>query len=713
MLTTSPEPLTDPTTKVSADSMNALLQPRSIALVGASAKPGSYGNQMLLNALWGGFQGKVFAVNPGYCKIDALPCYPALDALPQTVEHVVLSVANQRLESAMTAAIEHGAQAVTIFASCLLDGDTEPPLAVRLRDKANEAGVRIFGGNGMGFHNFDAGLHIGLIRFPSEIPRGSVTLISQSGSVFGALSYNERRFGFNLCVSSGAELNTSAADYLGWALSQRSTQAVGMFLESVRDAERFEQVLAEAATREVPIVILKSGRTAASAAMARTHTGALAGDDAAYEALFERYGVARVYTLDELAATLLLAVQPRRPSAGALASIHDSGGECELILDLAADVDVQFGTLSEDTKTTLRASLDAGLEPSNPLDCWGTGLDIEEQLGICFQALMDDSSTAIGLFVFDVRNDQPFHLKYMNALERVAANTSKPVALATNFSWLLNDEAVARMHGAGIPFVGNTREALLAVKHNLAYRDFLRRDPIMPPAAPSEVVLRRWRERLASGVSLDAMESFALLKDFGIRVPEMHVAGNDEALHQAARRLGFPLVLKTANKNIAHKADVGGVVTGIMDQEVLSNAYAAMSGALGPEVVLMEQASAGVEANIGITRDAQFGPLVMVGTGGVLIELIKDRAVTLAPCDAAGIERLCAGLVLDKLLGGVRGAPPADRNALFEAAAHLSVLADSLGKFVDSIDVNPVIVTPHGAIAVDALVVLHSDEPQR
>ena len=318
--------------------LDPLLAPRSLALVGASVRPDTAGHDMVRMAVGAGFEGSVTPINPKYETIDGLPCLPSLADMAEPPDHVAIALGDDRLEAALGQAIEAGARAATIFASGVDGGDETLP--ARLGAMAREAGIEMCGINCMGFYNLDARLRVCGFASPLDMTPGGIAWIAQSGSVFGALAHNDRRPRFNLCVSSGAETVTTAADYLDWSLRQPSTTVAALFLESVRKPELFEHALAEAAARDIPVVVLKIGRTEASAAMALTHTGALAGDDGAYEALFRQYGVIRVRTMDEMAATLLLLQDGMRAGPGALASMHDSGGEREMIADLAHDLNV-------------------------------------------------------------------------------------------------------------------------------------------------------------------------------------------------------------------------------------------------------------------------------------------------------------------------------------------------------------------------------------
>ncbi len=699
-----PAPVKNPAS-AAAHPLDPLLAPRSIAFVGASQRPNTPGNDTVREALAGGFGGALYPINPRYSDVEGLSCFASIDDLPETVDHVVLCVASAKIEDALAQAIRHGARAATIFASCHLEQDREPALSKRIAAMAREASVAICGGNCMGFVNKEIGLQIA--AYPCHTGRkvGPITWIAQSGSVYGTLAFNDQRLKFNLCVSSGGEFVTRSSDYLEWALRRESTGVVGLFLESIRDPEGFEAALAEAARREIPVVVLKAGRTPGAAAMARTHTGALAGDDAAYRALFDRYGVVRVETLDELAATLLLFSHPARPGAGGLASIHDSGGECELLIDLATDVGVPLARINDQTRQTLREHLDPGLEAVNPLDAWGTGHDSVNTFQRCLEALMADPDAAAALIVSDIRCGHYHHQNLIQVARTVAERATMPLAFATNYSSVNHRQLALELTEFGVPVLDGTREALQAFRHLFDYRDFLARAESAPPPRPAAEVTKRWRERLCDPQPLDEVESLALLADYGVPVARaVRAASKDEAL-QAAAEIGYPVVLKTAEPGIEHKSEVGGVVLDLADPEALKAAFGDLEHRLGARVSVSRRVSEGVEIALGAIRDPQFGSYVMVAAGGVLIELLADSAVSLAPIDENGAERLLGSLKARRLLDGLRGKPAADVASLCRAIACLSVLADDLGDALEQLDVNPLIASPDGCVAVDALVI--------
>ena len=684
-----------------AHRLSPLLTPRSIALVGASPRPGTPGNDMIGLLAAGGFDGEVFPVNPAYDEIGGRRCWPSIGALPGPVDLAVLAVANARVEAALAEAIAAGAGAAVIFGSCLLPDDTDPPLIARLAGMARAAGIPLCGGNGMGFYNDTAGVWVGAFPTARQRRPGGITFISHSGSPYGALAHNDARFRFNLIVSPGQELSATAADYLDYALDQPETRVVGLFLETVRDPPGFLAALDKAARRQVPVVVLKVGRTARGAALALSHTGAMAGNHAAYRAVFERFGVLEVETIDELACTLLLFAQPRRAAPGALAVVQDSGGERELVTDLAEDLGVRFAEMSPDTVRRMAALLDPGLEPVNPLDAWGTGRDFVDVFAGCFTAMLEDPGTALGVLFNDLRDDYYVHAGLSEAARRALAATEKPVVYATNYTQVRHPNVSVVLTEAGIPVLDGTVPALKAVRHMLAERDFRQRAADPPPAvAPA----RDWRARLAAGGPLSEAEALALLADYGVPVVKHAVATTvDEAL-RAAADIGYPVALKTAMPGMLHKTEQGGVILGLSGPEALRAAYAELGARIGPRVLVADMLPPGVELAYGMTRDAQFGPLVMVAAGGVLVEKLGDARHTLAPFGPTTAVRLLDGLRLRPLLDGHRGRPAAELARVAEELARFSVLCADLSDLLEAIDVNPLIAGPGGAIAVDALV---------
>lgn len=685
--------------------LDPLLRPASLAIIGASPKPGSYGRGIIDACVRAGFPGRLFFVNPNYESLDGQPCYPSLETLPEAPEHCILGVANARVEAALREAIAAGVRAATIFGSGQLPDDSDPPLLERLRSLAREAGLLICGGNGSGFYNRADQVRCQMGGGAAE-PEGPVTFIAQSGSISSAVAGNDGRLRFNLVVSSGQEITTDVSDYMDFALGLESTRAIGLFIETIRNPEGFLSVLHRAAEQDIPVVVNKVGRSEASQRFAVSHSGALTGNDAVYDAVFARHGVLRVEDPDEFVATLqLLSTGRRAASGGGLVAMTDSGGERELLADVAAAQAVAFAPLTPATRASLAGRLEHGLEPENPLDAWGTGHGFETIFEGCFGDLLADPNAALGLWVADLRDGVAYHEAYARVAARLAGTTQKPFAIATCYSKCVNSQMANQLREAGVPVLEGMRPALVAARQALAYSQWRARGTMTPPPTPSAEIVARWRARCAEAGPLDEPESLALLADFGLPVAAHRVVETRDAALEAAAALGFPVVLKTAMPGIHHKSEVKGVHLNLAGPEAVAAAYDDLGARLGPRVLVSRMAPAGLEIVFGAVKDPQFGPVAVIGAGGILVELLRDTRFALPPFDRAEASRLIAGLAVRPVLDGVRGRPPLDGEALAEAFARFSVMLATLGDSLAEVDVNPIILGPQGLTAVDALIV--------
>ena len=688
---------------MTAHRLEPLLNPTSVAVIGASQKAGSFGLMTIETLRRSGFEGPVYAVNPGYDEVAGYPCVAAIGDTPEPVEHAIMVVANSRVEAAIEAVIRAGVKSVTLMASGYLEGDTEPKLTERLAAMANEAGLLVCGGNCLGYYNFENRIHTNWCpRDP--YPPGNVAFISHSGAIFLSIAGSDPRMRYNLAVSAGQELNVTAADYLDYMLDMPSTRSVAMILETVRNPELFVAALEKARDRDIPLVAIKIGRTAQSARLAMTHSGALAGDDAAYEALFDHYGVIRAATVAELTGTAQVLATGKRAATGGLVGLHDSGGSRGLAIDLANDHGGRYANIADATTAVLAGHLEYGLEPVNPVDMWGTGVNWIEVIEGCYTALINDRDSGAGIYFGDysvIHEDMP-HM--VAAIERTAAQTSKPAFIVQPVAGVLPDAMLARVHG-GMPIIDGIETGMQVVRALFWYRDYLARHGAVPPTAPAADVIARWRARLATGADLDEAESLALFADFAIDVAAHRVVTGEAELSDALGELGYPVVVKTAEPGIAHKSDVGGVHLGLGDAAAALAAYRNLAGRLGPRALVSAMVEAGTELSFGMVHDDQFGPLIMVATGGVLIELLEDRKVAMPPFSTVEARRLLDGLRGRKLLDGARGRPAADVDAAALALARFSVLAHELGDLIAEADANPILCTPTGAVAADGLIV--------
>ncbi|HVB41844.1 MAG TPA: acetate--CoA ligase family protein [Streptosporangiaceae bacterium] len=727
-----------------------------MAIVGASDRPGSFGARMIAEVGKSAAKPASYLVNPRYREIGGQRCYPSVADLPGAPDLVLLGVPDAALHDQLTLAATLGCRSAVIFGSahenqprqggpargpagagrpagspasglagaCHPTGSPSgrpPDLRQRLAATATTAGMELCGAGCMGFANVGHGLRaMGYIE-PDPLPAGPVALVTHSGSVFSALLRSRRAFGFTLAVSSGQELVTPAAAYLSYALARPQTRVLALVLEAMRQPDELREVLAQAAGRDVPVVLLTAGGSASGRAMVAAHSGALAGSDGGWEALARGYGIHRVTDLAELADTLELfslrttrsrraPAQPgRRAPAGAgrrgIAAVHDSGLERAHVADLADELGVPFAKISDATKARLAGLLDAGLTPANPLDVWGTGASTRELFAGSLTALAEDDAVDAVAFAVDLITELDGDDAYPLAALDAARRTAKPLAVISNLASGIDAGAAGLLREHGIPVLEGTRTGLLAFRHLLDAADRTAPAAAAPPPRAADPARTARAHGLLARCARTGAAHLALLREYGIVTAEAERVTSVRAALAAAGRFGYPVVLKTDQPGVAHKSDAGGVVLGIGGDAGLAAAYADLAARLGPAALVCRAVPPGTELALGIVRDPSLGPLVVVGAGGVLVELIGDRAVALPPVTAAQAAGLLDGLKVRRLLAGARGAPPADLGAVGQAIAGLSALACELGDQIEALDINPLICGPHGAIAVDALVV--------
>lgn len=703
----------------------AMLEARSVALVGASPRPGSLGERMVAEVSRSPAGPRVYLVNPRYREIAGRPCHPSLADLPETVDLVLLGVPDTALGDQLSLAARRGDRSAVIFGGAYEIPDISPGTAglrARLAATAQAAGMAVCGAGCMGFVNISHGLRaVGYIE-PDPLPAGPIALITASGSVFSAMLRTRRALGFTLAVSSGQELVTPAAAYARYALSLPQTRVLGLVLEAIHDSDGLQQALAGACVADVPVVLLTAGSSATGRALVTAHSGALAGQDGGWEALAGAYGVHRVADLAEMADTLELFAAGRRaaraaeplapgeqgPLAGrtGIATVHDSGLERAHTADLADGLGVPFAAISDATRDRLAGLLDPGLEPANPLDMWGASRDAQRQLTESLAALADDPAVAAIALAVDLVTEFDGDRTYQLAVTDAARRTAKPVVVLASIAAAVDPDAAAQLRRAGIPVLEGARSGLLALGHLLDHA--ARPVPAAPvPAAPPPADLARrdhWARELATG-DLAGARLFDLLRAYGIAATRACPAGTADEVLAAAADVGYPVVLKTASPGIAHKSDAGGVVLGLRDPAGLAAAYADMATRLGPQVLVCETAGPGTELALGITADPDLGPLVVAGAGGLLVEFLADRVVALPPVGAEQARRMLGRLRVAGLLAGVRGQPAAGTGAVVAAITAVSAIATELGDYLAALDINPLICGPHGAVAVDALAV--------
>ncbi|HET7016890.1 MAG TPA: acetate--CoA ligase family protein, partial [Streptosporangiaceae bacterium] len=664
--------------------LQAMLEARSIAIVGASARPDSFGSRMLAEVGRSPSKPSIYPVNPRYQEISGSRCYPSLADLPGPVDLVMLGVPDAALEQQLELAAEMGCRSGLIFGNA--HEDPAPgglSLRQRLAGIARAGGMELCGAGCMGFANVGYGLRaMGYVE-PDPLPAGSIALVTHSGSVFSALLRTRRAFGFTLAVSSGQELVTAAPSYLEYALAQPETKVLALVLEAMREPDKLRSVLDVAAERDLPVILLTAGQSESGRAMVAAHSGALAGSGAGWEALVRHYGIHRVSDLAELADTaelFSLLTRSRRlvktdARAGrGIATVHDSGLERAHTADVAEELGVPFAAISVSTKSKLTELLDPGLLPTNPLDVWGTGASTRELFGSCLEVLAQDDSTDVVALAVDLVTELDGDDSYQQAVLDVTRRTGKPLAVIANVPSAIDADAAARLRQRDVPVLESLRTGLLALNHLLVHGAGQK-----PAPAPAPNQARRARaQNLLDSITESGQTQLQLLAEYGLQTPATERVTDVEAAAAAATRIGYPIVLKTDEQGIAHKTDSGGVLLGIADEAGLRAAYTDLATRLGPAALICQTIPPGVELALGVVRDPDLGPLVVVGAGGVLVELIADRAVALPPLTKTDAAALLANLKVTKLLAGHRGAAPADLDAITTAIVAVAELASEL-----------------------------------
>ena len=689
--------------------LDPLLRPSSIAIVGASASEG-VGRRILETLLHGQYPGSLYAINPKYDDVLGISCFPDFASLPETVEHAVFAVSDHRIEAIFEEAVETGVKAMTIMSMLYIENDLQPPLKERIQRRVQETGTLVCGANGMGFYNFADRVTVGGFETRSNHIAGNVALISHSGSGMAGIMDSDERINFNLTVSAGQELSVGMHDYLDFALEMPTTEVVGLFMETVREPDLMIQAFKKATRKQIPIVVIKTGKTERAAELTVSHSGALSGSDECYNAVFSKFGIQRVNDMNELADTLIMFAQPHSLAAGNLVTLHDSGGERQLILDLAADQDVDFAELDSETILKLEKILDPGLPAVNPLDAWGRGqADADQIMADSLTVMLQDSNASMGAVVHDRGPLGMLYPEYLEYMQQANGATGKPVFLVTNRQGTGSDKIVVESTVKGMPILDGVDSFLAGVRCLHQYRDYLAHEnDVLEPI--STEALTKWQQSIDQGQLIGECDSLEMLSEIGIETNQSYGVDNLDEVIESAKKLGYPVALKTAVPGISHKSEVHGVYLNLKSDKELTDAYKDLDKRLGPEALLSKMIDEeGVEMILGMTTDPQFGPMITLGFGGVYAEALKDVITLMPPFNAETAKQALSELKMQSLLFGYRGSEPADVESYCKMASKFSLFALAMRNHICEIDVNPIILGKDICLGLDALMVVHAD----
>jgi len=720
--------------------LRPLFAPRSIAVVGANTRSWIAGTvRDNLRAM--GSETRCHFVNPKYDELLGQPCFPSLDSLPERPDAVVVALNPLRAATVTADAAAAGIAAVIIPGGGVVEGGpAAAAMQAEVADIARRHGLALVGPNCMGVIDLttNSAAYIGDIS--PYLPRGGVAGIAQSGSVTDAFIHSGTRIGFSRIISCGTEVVLDVCDYLAYCLDDPETTSVALFLEGFKRPERFLALADRALAMGKPIMAVKVGRSEQAQASAVAHSGSLAGEARITDAALDAAGVIRCADLDELLETAELAEGIRRTGRGVgrgrTGVVTVSTGEASLVADLAPRTGIDLPPIPPATRNAILAELPTLGYIGNPMDPWGAA-DAPTAYRACFEAMAASDAFDVLVVVHD------FPYRSLPSEIGTAVDVTAPLLTATRdrpgilpvYVSLTSGEPTPEIkvllaeQGCGAPMLRGTLEAFTAIaamacwegRRERRLRDGPWRDR-WPALATQRGSFGSEASTIGEGESpsatvrvLPERESLDLLRAAGLPVTAAIAVPDADAAVEAARTVGGrPVALKLDAVGLAHKSDVGAVVLGLAGDEAVRRAatdllrlgrhHAADDFELRG-LLVQPMADPGVELIVGLRRDPSFGPAVVVGLGGVLAEVLDDVAIRLAPVDAAEALSMLDSLRGRRILDGVRGAPAIDRQSVAELIVALSRLGASRSDIVE-IDLNPVIASPTGSVAVDALVVL-------
>ncbi len=705
--------------------LTALFEPASVAIIGASERPGAIGTVLVANMLAANYRGALFAVNPKRSSVQGVRCFPAIGKVPQRVDLAVIATPPESVPQLMVECGEAGVRAAVIITAGFAEaGVAGARLERAALDNARRYGVRVIGPNCLGIMRPDIGLNATFAR-GNALP-GALALVSQSGAVCTAMVDWARpnKVGFSSVVSMGGSRDIDFGEIIDYLVNDSRTEHILLYIEGVRDARRFFSSL-RAAARVKPVILMKVGRHPVGSRAAVSHTGAIVGADDVFDAAIRRSGVVRVTTIGQLVAAAQALSAHVRPRGDRLVIITNGGGPGVMAADRAADLGMSLAELSDATLQALQGALPANWSHGNPVDLIGDADAARYRAAVT--ACLDDENVDGALVVLTPQAmTEPTAVA--DAVIAVARSRSKPVLAC----WMGEAEVAAgrkRFADAGIPVFRTPDPAVEMFAHLSAF--YRNQQTLLQ--VPGPLVMRTPPDVAAARLIIDAalaekrtllneIEAKALLAAFDIPVAKTLAASGADEAARIAGELGYPVVLKINSPDITHKTDVGGVLLNLRDAQAVRAAYqqivtdaarllpqARISGVVVEPMVLRPN---GRELMIGVIRDPVFGPAIAFGAGGVAVEVHRDRAVALPPLNAYLVAELIRGTRVSKLLGPFRKMPPVDFAALESVLLRVSEMVCAL-PWIAELDINPLLIDENGAMVVDARVVVGEYTPVR
>jgi acyl-CoA synthetase (NDP forming) len=679
--------------------LERLLRPKTIAVVGASDRPASQSalNWTMLKGWCDQLGRRAIPVNPNRASIGRERCYPSLTAIDADVDVAV--VITRDAAAATEDAAAAGIPYVVIFTAGFAEtGDEGAAKQAEIEELITRGEVHVLGPN-TPLNMFQP--------FDESLPGNRIGLITQSGHQ-GRPIYQAQRNGIALAgwAPTGNESDLESADFIRAFADDESVGAIAMYVEGFKDGRTLILAADHAARRGVPITAIKVGRSELGRSWAQSHSGHLAGSDAITEAVFRQYGVTRVDGLDELADVSMMQARAGKPRGDGIAIYSISGGTCSHIADWASSMGLSVPELTPKTQRALREHIPGFLRISNPVDSGGIATGDERGPKILDAILADPNVAALICPI--AGSFSPISDKLAQDLVDAAARTDKPVCVIWGSPTVDEPGYQEVLLRSQLPVFRSARNCLTSVKAWLDHHAFLQR--YTPPrfVMRSSPAAAAARAHLSGVGALSEVRSKQVLAAYGIAAPREDLVTSAAAAVRAANAIGFPVVMKPSSPSLLHKSDAGLVRLGLRTGAEVRAAYAELSAAALDDlegILVGEMVTGGVECIVGVVRDELFGPVVMFGLGGIAVEVYKDVTFRVPPFDRAEARRMVEEIRALPLLRGARGAPKVKMSALIDVIMKVQRLAMDLSDEVAELDINPLMVTPERALALDALVI--------
>jgi acetyltransferase len=713
----------------SKEKVAALTAPRNVVLVGASDRPGSWAARVWHNLKRYEFPGPIYLINPRRSEIWEQPCYPDFQALPQAPDHMVVLVPAAGVIDTLRRGAAAGARSATVFSAGFGEGfdSKAATLGRELAAVIAQTGLGVSGPNCMGNVCAKSRLVTLTEDRPLAVRPGPVALVGQSGGmmIFTNQALQERGIWPEYLITSGNEAGLSIADYIAFFTGEPELKVIIIYVEAISQLAKFKAACRMARAANKSIVAVKLGQSEGGRNAAMAHTGSLAGSIEAFDAIAGEVGVIRADTLDDAVEITELLVHTGAAPGRRLGAVTLSGAYRGLLLDSAERNGLQFPALAPATTERLNAVLTVGSLVANPIDGGYGVLSSADNFMASIDALQADPNVDMVLVQEGLPrapgSDRAEH--YIRLADDYAATTAtKPIAFITPISHGQTDYSRAlRTKAPHVSFLQEAYKALRAIA-SVARRDErerLARGSLLQPQAPAPErrdLAEHLRSRAtAEPVALDEAQSKEVLRAYGIATAEEALVTSRTAAIEAAGRIGYPVVLKAVSAELLHKSDVGAVMLDLASPEQLAAAYDDMAQRLQRHrltgMLVCRQVRGGLELVLGLHRDPEMGLVVMAGSGGVLLELIKDVTFCAPPVSPEKARDMLARMRGARLLAGYRGSPALDADALVNALVALGQLAVDLEDVVQSVDINPFVALPQGGLALDALIVLQRRVP--